>query len=107
MPVGKPITPAEVVMHKTGAIAPEVFDAINDLIARKWDGNEARVGQAEVVLAIQNRLRIERHEIFQRGYLDVEESYRAAGWHVEYDKPAYCETYEPFFTFKRPGKRPC
>ncbi len=40
-------------------------------------------------------------EIYERHLLDVEPSYRAEGWEVEYDKPGYNETYEATFTFRK------
>jgi hypothetical protein len=36
--------------------------------------------------------------------LDIEDTYREAGWKVEYDKPAYCENYPANFTFRVPLK---
>ena len=33
-------------------------------------------------------------------YLDFEDEYRTIGWKVTYNKPAYCETYEPYFIFE-------
>lgn len=40
-------------------------------------------------------------QIFDNGWLDVEELYREAGWAVEYDKPGHGETYPARFEFKR------
>ena len=45
---------------------------------------------------------VTRHTIFDNHWLDIEPIYRRAGWIVEYDKPAYCETYLATFTFKLP-----
>lgn len=42
-----------------------------------------------------------RGDVFERGYLDIEETYRKAGWSVVYDKPGYNETYDAFYTFTR------
>lgn len=44
---------------------------------------------------------VTREQIYENRWLDIEDSYRAVGWHVEYDKPGYCESYEATFTFKR------
>jgi len=44
--------------------------------------------------------RMARDEIFDRGWLDVEDLYRISGWRVEYHKPGYNETYEPTFEFQ-------
>ena len=42
-----------------------------------------------------------RQTVFDNGWLDVEEAHRAAGWRVEYDKPAYNESYDAFFVFSK------
>ena len=42
-----------------------------------------------------------RAELFKKHYLDIEPIYRAAGWIVKYDKPAYCESYDANFTFSK------
>jgi hypothetical protein len=39
--------------------------------------------------------------IYSNGWLDFEPFYEKAGWKVEYDKPAYCESYEANFKFSR------
>lgn len=48
---------------------------------------------------------LERSEIFDKGWLDIESAYRKAGWHVEYDKPGYCETYVAYWEFTRKRKK--
>ena len=37
--------------------------------------------------------------LYEKHYLDVEDAYRKRGWIVDYDKPAYNETYDAFFEF--------
>lgn len=102
MTSGKPIKPSEVAQHKTRTIPGPVFDAFNTLIAKHWNGTQATFKQDDVVAEILRRYPgSQRHELFENGYLDVEESYRAEGWLVEYDKPAYNETYAARFTFRR------
>lgn len=96
----KPIKPSEVVTRKKETLPPEVITVFNNLIAKNWDGNEAVVKQTDAADAIASALGIERHAVFDNHYLDVEQIYRSEGWLVEYDKPAYNETYEATFTFK-------
>lgn len=50
---------------------------------------------------MSNRLAISTDEVYRRRLLDVEELYRASGWKVEYDKPAYCEDFEAYFKFSK------
>lgn len=99
----KPISPDEVVAKKTATIPDEVFDAFNEVIGAHWNGSESTFSQDEVVGVILSKLgdRLTSAELFKNHYLDVEPSYRAAGWIVEYDKPAYCETYAANFTFRK------
>jgi len=49
-------------------------------------------------------LKVDRNKIFEMGWLDVEDAYRAQGWNVVYDRPGYCESYEASFIFTR-GKK--
>jgi len=46
-----------------------------------------------------------RSEIINNGWLNIEEAYRAADWEVEYDKPAYNETYRAHFIFKKASNK--
>jgi hypothetical protein len=110
----KPITPNEASKAKATSIPDEVFEAFNELIAEKLDGNSATVLQKDVVARIilkirhNDRSRSEnaiRNQIYEYGWLDVEPAYRRAGWKVEYDKPGYCETYEASFEFRKPRTR--
>ena len=42
---------------------------------------------------------VTRATIFDNNWLDIEPTYRKAGWKVIYDGPAYCENYPATFTF--------
>lgn len=94
-----PIKPSEVRQHKTDALPEEVFIAFNDCITLTWDGWSAVVKQRDVAERIAAAMSITTAEVVQRHYLDVEESYRAEGWVVGYDKPGYNETYDATFRF--------
>jgi len=83
----KPITPEEV--KKTVAIPSFVFEEFNRLIAENFDGQRARVLQADVLREIVNRT----GNIADIKWLNVERFYEAAGWKVEYNKPDYNDTY--------------
>ena len=100
--MAKPITPDEVVAHKTEILPPEVFEVFNDLIAMNWNGVVAVVQQGDAVAAIQEKLGISSRQVFERNLLEIDECYCAAGWDVMYDKPAFNEAhYPPTFTFRR------
>ena len=101
----KPISPNEV-KH---VIPDLIIEAVNKLIQEKWDGKRAVIKQCEILDRIVNTNQdspnyLTRGEIFEKHFLDFENLYRAEGWNVDYDKPAYCETYEPYFTFTKEGK---
>ena len=77
-----------------------VFDAFNELIAQKFSGGSATIKQDDVV-ALMVQKGLDRQEIFDKGWLDVERVYRSQGWKVQYDKPGYNESYAANFTFSR------
>jgi hypothetical protein len=103
----KPITPNEVVSHKTNVVIPDyVFEAFNYLISKNFRNGSATIKQNEVIERIisAHSETITREYLFDNHFLDVEDVYREAGWRVEYDKPAYCETYEASFKFTKKEK---
>ena len=99
-----PISPNEVCSQAKANFPSAVFEVFNDLIAANWNGISATIRQDEVVKRLVAK-GLERNEIFDKGWLNVEEAYRSKGWRVEYDKPGYNETYEATFTFRRKGSR--
>jgi hypothetical protein len=94
-----PIKPSEVRALKTESIPEKVFEVFNALIAAAWDGRSATVRQDQALTRIAMALDVDTSQVFARHLLDIEESYRAAGWDVHYDKPGYNETYEATFRF--------
>ena len=112
----KLITPSEVDDVKTAKIPDAVFEAFNEMIAENWDGSQSIVKQPAVMLRVLEKLKqdfpeITRQDVFDKKWLDVEHFFRKAGWKVEYDKGAYYDTYDPYFTFekgrKKKKKQPC
>lgn len=95
------ITPEDADKAREKSIPPEVFEAFNELIVADLDAyGTATVRQCDVEKAIRAKI-----GTIEMRWLDVESSYRAAGWRVEYDKPAYNETYEPTFKFNRKSRQ--
>lgn len=93
-----PVSPSEVALKR---IPEEVFEAFNEAI---FEGN-GHVRQDAVVSRILAKMpHVQRQEIFQRGWLDIEEEYRRLGWKVDYDKPGYNEMYEAYYVFTGPKK---
>lgn len=98
-----PIKPEEIAAEKERTFPDAVFSSFNELITQNWDGSSATIRQHEVV-ALMVKRGLKRAEIFDKGWLDVEDVYRSVGWDVEYDKPGYNESYSATFTFKRKRK---
>jgi hypothetical protein len=97
------IKPSEVIEYKKEKVIPEyVFDAFNFLIAKNFSSKSSRFTQDWVVSEILKRSPegVTREYLFDNHFLDIEDIYRDAGWCVEYDKPAYCESYSATFEFK-------
>jgi len=90
----KPITPDDLADRE---FPDEVIEAFNELIVE----GAGRVVQREVVDRIVSKMCVTDGEIFEKGWLNVEETYRKAGWDVVYDKPGFNETYRAFFMFTR------
>lgn len=107
----RPISPDDVAEYKAKIFPNYVIQAFNDLIASKSTGSgEITIKQCDAITKIieyagKQGVELERSKIFQEGWLNVEEIYRAAGWRVDYDKPSYCESYEAFFKFERKRDR--
>ncbi len=100
----KPIKPNEV--GDLINFPDEVINGFNTLIAKNWNGKRSTFKQNDVVIEILSNFEksgkiIDRNQLFAFHYLDVEGIYRSEGWVVEYDKPAYNETYEASFKFSK------
>ena len=103
----KPITPAEM-PEKSDGIPDEVIRVVNLLISNEWDGEEAIVGQDEIIrnamfLFRQSGIKLTRDEMFDRNYLNIEDCFSKAGWEVEYKKPDRGESFNIHFVFRKPS----
>ena len=98
-----PIKPEEVAEKKEQSFPDAVFEAFNELIVHNFLNGSATIKQDDI-LKLMTQKGLNRKEIIDKGWLDVEGAYRAAGWKVEYDKPGFNESYPATFTFTRKGK---
>lgn len=96
-----PIKPKHVQEAKNKSIPEKVFEVFNVLIVENWSGNSCTIMQGEAADKVAAALSITRSAVFDKGYLDIEDAYRKAGWKVEYDKPGYNETYEASWSFRK------
>ena len=99
--MSEPIKPHEVVEAKKNTMPAEVIECFNELIAEKWNGRSATVKQSEAANRIADRMNVTTQYLYDHGYMDVEDVFRAAGWKVKYDKPAYNETFRATFEFRK------
>lgn len=102
----KPISPEEVADAKKDYFPDYVIQAVNESIAKNYSGGRAEIMQNEIITAIMENAKksgvtLTRGQVFGNRYLDFEDIYRANGWQVEYDKPAYNENYQANFIFRR------
>lgn len=97
----EPIKPSEVAGLKQKRIPNKVIEAFNEMIADNWKGSYARFKKDDVLDKILEKINSTRNEVYKQNWLDVEDIYRQAGWKVTYDSPAYCETYDATYEFKK------
>ncbi|HET8688481.1 MAG TPA: hypothetical protein VFM18_17860 [Methanosarcina sp.] len=106
----KPIRPSEVAVKKMQQFPDFVIEAFNQLIAENYnDGaRSAVVKQDDAVKRIlelatssfvSDLTPVTRDTVYDKGWLNIEEIFKAAGWKVTYDKPAYNESYPAKFEF--------
>jgi hypothetical protein len=96
----KPVSPDDVVGLKTQLLPDEVLEAANELIAENYDRQGFSFTVHELADRIMRKLPgITKDQIIAQNYLDIEETYRAQGWIVGYDRPGYDETYDANFKF--------
>jgi hypothetical protein len=99
--MSQPIRPEDIAEAKIGNIPAPVIDAFNKLIALNYSGGSATVRQGDVIAEVTGNTELTSGEIFDKGYLNVEEIFRAAGWKVSYTKPDYTESFPAYFEFRK------
>lgn len=108
--MSRPFSPEEALSAKIEKVPAFVIDAVNHLLAQRFNGQGCLLRQGEVIqqareLAIQHHRMLDeevsRDIFFREHWLDFEPIYRQRGWRVQYDKPGWDETYEPFWKFER------
>lgn len=100
----KPITPQEITDQKLKIFPEFVFEAFNQLLAEKFVNRTSKVNlpQKEVIdkiISLSGET-INRTDIFENGYLNVEQVYRDSGWIVDYHKPSYADMFDAYFEFR-------
>lgn len=106
----QPITPQEALDLKITTIPDEIIETVNRMLAERMTKNgsvtlmQDDICKQSIALFAERGCGVTNHDIYAGHWLDFEPFYEKAGWKVVYDKPAYCESYEPNFTFSRQDK---
>jgi hypothetical protein len=88
-----PIKPTDVTLLKTAIIPEGVFEAFNDMIVKHWNGRCATFNVKDVAMLAAKKMDCSSTAVYEQKWLDVEPSYREAGWKVEYDHESYPATF--------------
>lgn len=100
-----PISPQEAKDAANVAIPNFVYGVFNGLITKSLRNGRATVYQDDVIESLMQYLPEgkDRGHIFEHGWLEVESSYRKAGWNVSYDKPIAWggESFRAHFIFTK------
>ena len=95
-----PITPQEILKDLPNIIPSFVFEAVNNLLKKKFRGDTVTIKQDEILAEIAKlQDTFSRQDIYDNKWLDFERVYRENGWKVKYEKPAYNENYPAYFEF--------
>jgi len=100
----KAITPEEC---KEKALPDFVIKSVNKCIQENYRKDSFVIYQDDLVKEIIKHIdsdesyNIKKQMIFNNHWLDIEETYREAGWEVEYNKPGYNEGYPAYFKFSK------
>ena len=109
----KPIKPTDVFDEKLKTIPDAMIDAVNKMIALKWNGEFAIIKKDELLkkyfeIAGLDNDRPNTERLYEKHSLDFEEAYRREGWDVYYNYPipsAGDSDFEPFYKFTIKNKR--
>ena len=102
----QPIKPEEIQAKKIATIPNAVLQAVNELIALKWDGMCAEVRREHIFkryfeITHGNDNHENRDRLISDHALDVEFAYGKEGWDVKYVYPGMGDyDFEPHYTFK-------
>lgn len=103
-----PISPNDIADAKLKYIPEGVFDAFNEMIIEKFNGDTARVELRDVRRRII--LKVPEYDgqvvtdqfVFERGWLDIEAVYERNGWSsVKFIKAAYDENFNSYYEFRK------
>lgn len=82
-------------------IPAKVIQCFNDLIVKNYENGYSRVQQKDVVENICKVMNTDKNKIFDNKWLDIEILFENVGWKCVYEKGAYYDESDPFWTFKK------
>lgn len=98
----KPITPGEALKRNPTTIPDFVLEAFNELIAEGVnERGSVTVHLKDAVARIKRKM--PKGTKFNDDWLDVENAYQRAGWHVKYDQPCGYggESFSAYYEFSK------
>lgn len=100
--MARPITPAEAETLRLESIPDFVIESFNEMITKNLSQGLARFTHNEVMALIVPKLsgNLTRESIYKNSCNDIAKLFREAGWKVDFDRPGYNESYEPFWVFR-------
>ena len=107
----KPIKPSEILEKKAEIIPTAMIQAVNEMIAKMWDGRIATIKKEDLLeryfkITGQRNDRANCDKLYDDHALDFEDLYRKEGWKVNYESPHYGDSdFEPYFEFEVKGKK--
>lgn len=98
--VVKPFTPADAQKCKSTWLPNEVIETVNELLAKNYREGTITIKQKDIEEQVLLKMpHLSSKDLYDRNYMDIEETFRSHGWDVRYDKPGYNESYSAFFEF--------
>ena len=104
----KPLSPTKLL--KNVKIPDKMILAANELLVENM-GNSGRLTFTYMELKARYRMLVagatstegERNNVkVKTQWLDIEDTFRQAGWHVKCDSPGFNESYDGYFIFEKP-----
>lgn len=106
----KQIKPEDILSEKAKTILAEVILAVNELIAKNWNGISSTIHRDELLARYFQLVNLPNdHEnqdnLIDNHGLEFKEIYEKEGWIVRYESPdykaGYLNDFEPYFLFTR------
>ena len=96
------ISPAEAFVLHEKQIPPGVFQCWNELIIKNYISKKSVfvIKQDDIIALITETLSVSRQDVFNNGWLEVEQYYSKSGWTVQYESPDRGDNWSPFFRFR-------